>query len=507
MDTTYIKELLRALKLEAIRFRVTCVLLFIAVAFFPLAVGYMWPNSYYAEALISAEESNIIEPLMRGRASVSDRNRADRAEEIIFSRQFLETAAKDAGFLDESMAGQERTRAIGQLRSGLNVQSEGRNHFRVSHTARDPDVAFQAVNSVVSAFLQHAARTKREESLGAYTFIDTQVQSYKRQLEEAEERLKQFRSQNTDGTEATVTARINELRNQIESLQIAIEESESRISSLKSQLENEGRYLSARGRSDDLRERRQTLQTQLEALRLRFQENYPDVVSLREQIAALDDEIAEVELFGGSFGGGGGSERVENPLYDELRKQLAAAEVELSAQQRRMRSLVHLQEQEYKRAERVAANQAELSELTRDYNVTRDVYEEMLQRKESARLSMALDIEGQGVNYQIQDPARYPTDPSGLQFVHFAVIGPFVGFMAPIGLLFLFVLLDPHFRSARAMQQSLPEGIDLMGSIPHYHTPLSERLMRKDMLLLFGLSLLAMAGYVSLAISWYEVKS
>src|SRR5690625_6455478 len=109
---------------------------------------------------------------------------------------------------------------------------------------------------------------------------------------------------------------------------------------------------------------------------------------------------------------------------------------------------------------------------------------------------MALDVEGQGVSYQIQDPARYPTNPSGLQFIHFAVVGPFVGIMAPIGLLFLFVLLDPHFRSARALQHSLPAGIDLMGVIPHYHTPLSERLMRKDMLLLLGLGLLAMIGYV-----------
>src|SRR5690625_7432774 len=84
MDTAYIKELLRALKFEAIRFRVTCVLLFIAVAFFPLAVGYIWPNSYYTEALLYAEESNIIEPLLRGRATVSDRYHVARAEEVLY---------------------------------------------------------------------------------------------------------------------------------------------------------------------------------------------------------------------------------------------------------------------------------------------------------------------------------------------------------------------------------------------------------------------------------------
>src|SRR5690625_7916183 len=89
------------------------------------------------------------------------------------------------------------------------------------------------------------------------------------------------------------------------------------------------------------------LQTELEALRLRFQDSYPDVVSLREQIDSLDNEITQVELLGGSFAAS--SERLENPLYEELRKQLAAAEVELSAQQRRMRSLVHLQEREHQR--------------------------------------------------------------------------------------------------------------------------------------------------------------
>src|SRR5690606_11879896 len=133
--------------------------------------------------------------------------------------------------------------------------------------------------------------------------------------------------------------------------------------------------------------------------------------------------------------------------------------------------------------------------------------EEMLQRKESARLSMTLDIEGQGVTYKIQDPANFPLEPTGLKFIHFALVGPFLGLMAPIGLLFTFVLLDPHIRSARSLQEQLPEGIDIMGVVPHYHTPLSERLLRKDMLLLLGLCILAMAIYISMAISWHDIKA
>jgi hypothetical protein len=172
-----------------------------------------------------------------------------------------------------------------------------------------------------------------------------------------------------------------------------------------------------------------------------------------------------------------------------------------------MQSLVHLQEQEHERAQRVAANQAQLSELTRDYNVTRDVYEEMLQRKESARLSMTLDIEGQGVSYRIQEPATFPLKPSGIRFIHFAIIGPILGLLAPIGLLILYVMLDPHFRSARALQQQLPAGIELFGVIPHYNTPLADRFLKKDVVMLLILCLLAMAAYVSFASYWHVTTS
>lgn len=504
MDKTLITDLLNALKFEAIRFRVWCVLLFIAVSFAILAVGYFWPNTYRTEALLQADESNIIEPLLKGRASVTDVDRSAQARENLYTRRVMEQAAEQAGLVGGNASDEAVSNAVRKIRSGLNVTTEGKNHFRVSYGSSDPDEAFSILNAVVNVFIQDTARRKREESVGAFNFIDAQVESYKRQLEMAEEKLKNFRAQNTDGTEAQVTARIGQLRNDIESLKLEIEESESRLVSVKQQLEQESQYQRSRGKADELRERRQELSQQLEQMRRIYQDSYPDVVTLRQQIQDLDEEIAQLEFAGDSFSR---SETVENPLYEELRKQQSAAEVELRAQKRRMESLERLLEQEYERAERVAANQAELSELTRDMNVNRDVYEEMLQRKESARLSMTLDIEGQGVRYKIQDPARFPLEPTGLRYVHFAAVGPLLGFLAPLGLLIVFVFLDPHIRSARGLQSQLPEGVDIIGVLPHYHTPLSKRLMRKDMVALVMLCILAMAAYVGLGITWYDVKN
>lgn len=504
MDKTFIKDLLISLKFEAIRFRTWCVLIFIAVSFAPLVVGYFWPNSYTTDAILYADESNIIEPLLEGRASVTDVDRASQAREAIYTRRIMQKAAEEAELIGPNPTDDQLARVLEDLRSNVKVQTEGRNHFTVSYTSHDPDKTFRVLNSVVNVFIQDTARKKREESTNAFNFIDAQVQSYKRQLELAEEKLKEFRAQNTDGTEAQVSARINQLRNDIETLKLEIQDSESRIQSIKEQLEQESKYQQAKGKVEELRDKRQQLSDRLQQLLLLYQDSYPDVVSVREQIEALDEEIAALEFAGGAFSGG---EQVENPLYEELRKQQSVAEVELETQKRRMKSLQRLLEEEYERAERVAANQARLSELTRDLEVTRDVYEEMLQRKESARLSMTLDLEGQGVRYKIQEPASFPLEPSGLRYIHFASVGPFLGFLAPLGLLFAYVFLDPHIRSADSLQRRLPEGVELIGVIPHYHTPLTERLLRKDMLVLLGLSLLAMAAYLGLGIYWYDIKS
>lgn len=506
MDTALLKDILLALKAELIRFRFWCVLLFIGVSGFVLLVGVMWPKSYVTSALLFADETNILEPLLRGRAEVTTIDRSAQAREIIYTRGIMETVGRERGLITKDSSPEEQDRVVRAIRGGLDIRAEQNKYFRISFSSRDPDYTFETLNSIINVFIENSASKKRKESLNAFNFIDAQVQTYKRQLELAEEKLKDFNAQNVDGTEASVAARIAQLRNDIEALKITTEETQARINTIQQQLGNESQYQQAKGQVDEMRQRRQALTAKLEQLLLSYQEGYPDIISLRAQIAELDAAIHTIQQADGEAYAGT-SERVENPLYEDLRRQLSVADVDLRGQKRRMQSLVHLQEQEHERAQRVAANQAQLSELTRDYNVTRDVYEEMLQRKESARLSMTLDIEGQGVSYRIQEPATFPLKPSGIRFIHFAIIGPILGFLAPIGLLILYVMLDPHFRSARTLQQQLPAGIELVGVIPHYHTPLAERFLRKDVVMLLILCLLAMTAYVSFASYWHVTTS
>lgn len=504
MDTGYLSDMLIAIKAELIRFRFWCVLLFLGVSYAILGLGLVWPKHFTTSAVLFADETNIIEPLLKGSAEVTKIDRSEQATEIIYTRAIMLASAKSAGLIKDGMSEEEQNNIIGRVRNGITVDKLGnKNHFVVRYTAKNPDLSFETLNAVVNVFIANAARKKRDESMSAYNFIDSQVQLYKKQLEVAEGKLKEFKSGNTDGTEDSVSNRISGLRQEIESLKISSEETQSRVNSIRQQLGTEGQYLQTKGQVGELKQRRQALTGQLEQLLMSYQEGYPDIISLRAQIKDLDSAIAKLQTSGNIYGS---SEQVQNPLYEELRKQLSEAEVELRAQTRRLESLKELQLEEVARLQRIAQNQAQLSDLTRDNDVTRKAYEEMLENREKARISMTLDIEGQGVTYRIQEPASFPLSPSGLHFIHFAIIGPFLGLLLPLLLLVAYVVLDPHLRSSKILQQQLPPDIEIIGVIPHFNSPIGERLLKKDMLFILGISLAAMICYVAISIFWQLSK-
>jgi len=505
MDKVYLRELFDAFKAELIRYRFMVVATFLAVAFLVLLLGFLLPKNYTTTAVLYAEDSNIIGDLLKGNAEVTKIDRSEKASEIIYTKPIMLAVGKRAGLIKDEMTESEQLRVVDYIRARVRIERERSNdYFRLMFTANNPDVSFEVLNAIVAEFIENAARKKRDESMGAYTFIDSQVQIYKKQLESAEEKLKDFKSQNTDGTEEQVNNRLASLRQDLETLKINLEETQARINSITQQLGSEGQYLQAKGQADELRQRRQTLITQLEQLQLSYQDGYPDIISLKSQIAEVDQAIQKMQESGAIFGSG---EKVENPLYEELRKQLSEADVEMRTQKRRMQSLMKLQSEELARQKRIAERQAMLSELTRDNDVTRKLYDEMSEKRAAARLSMTLDQEGQGVTYRVQESPSFPLKPTGLRFIHFAILGPILAFLAPIGLLIAYIMVDPHLRSARILQKQLPEDVNMIGVIPHYDSPIVQRLLRKDVLMLLAVASFGMMIYIATASFWHLTNS
>ena len=499
MDPQQLKELFFALKLELVRYKSWCLAGFIVICCLVLAVGYTWPQTYKTSATLYADQTNIIEPLLRGRAQVTDIDGAKSAKDIIYTRKFLEEVIEEANLLQPGASPELLEQKVKYLRGTIHIESVGKEYFKVLFASNNPDRTYDILVATIQSFISYTNRQKKEESYGAYKFIDSQVQAYKKQLEDAEDRLKVFKTKNVEGSEAAVTLRISNLRSEIESLNLSEEETISKIATLKKQLASESNFLQARSRLTVLEESKDQMLRNLEQLRLMYQESYPDIVSLKAQIAELDTQIDSVYEAEGVVGRSN-NKGAENPLYEELRLQLSVAEVDLKAQTQRLKSLNRLLETGILRAEKVASNEAELSELTRDYDVTKNVYEEMLQRKESARLSMVLDIEGQGISYRIHEPAVYPLSSVGLKFIHFAVIAPLLALLVPIGLIVAYIMVDPRIRSTASLETGYGN-LRLLGAVPYCYTSISTRILRRDALMLVGIFFLFILGYIAVVLN------
>ncbi len=498
MDAPFYKQIIQAVLRELNQYKSLAMALFIIGSFVVLLIGYLYPKQYVTRSLLYADVTNIIEPLLRGRAVSTELYRPAKAREVLYTSRIMDRVVKEAGLVSDDASRGEIDRMVNHVRQNTTIDVENENYFRVTYTDLDPDLSFNVHNALVNVFITDAADSKRKESRGAYQFIDEQVKAYSRKLAEADNRLKEFNAANRDGTVDSVSRRIESLRSQIEELQLQIDEQDARTASLQSQLTSEGQFLAKRSQVDALTERLAQMQSQLDTLRLSYQETYPDIVSLKGQIAELQDDIRSVE--GQELTGGGSGDSAANPYYQELKSQVVQARVDQGTLRKRKSVLERMLGDEYQRSERIAERQAELTELTRDYNVTKEVYEQMLERKEAARLSMTLDIEGQGVNYKIQEPAVFPRAPSGIQFWHLALAGPLIGLLLPLGLLVAYVMVDPRVRFTNVLQDILPPDVALLGVVPHYNTPMAKRVMKSDMLAYAGLALVAMAVYVGLVV-------
>ena len=498
LDSIYFNYVKVVLK-ELLHLRVVVVVGFSVILLAVEVFGLFFEPSFTTNTVIHADQQNIIAPLLRGQAEVTRvENHTRVVREVIYSPTMLNKIIEELNLLPKDASPVQYESYQNKLRRKLSVDGAGPGFIKISASSKDPSDAFKVVSKAAELFIQDASKSKRDESREAFLFIDKQVKNYKDQLQDAEDKLKQFKSDNQDGTSATVNTRIMQLRSDIEDLELGIEEANTRVVSLKQQIRSESKFANKQFRTDVFRQKLAEAQSKLSTLRLSYKETYPDIVTLKHQIEDLKQAIKDQDAKDFSSDGDINDSSGVNPIYQELRSDLAEAEVTVDTLNRRLDISKTRLAEEYERLKRIAAREAQLAELTRDYDVTMKIYESMLDRKEKARLSMTLDLEGQGVTYKIQEPAAFPLSPTGLRFFHFALIAPLLGVLIPLGLVGAYIYLDPRIRIVDELEPHID--VPILGVVPRVHTRLSQRLVKKDVLLLGLLVALTICAYLGIGV-------
>lgn len=474
-------------------------MVFAAVSFAVLLTGFLWPYKYESQVIIFVDDRNIIRPLMEGSAvttRISDRSSA--AQELIWSRNIVEPVATDQEIFGEdasALSPEALENRIALIRANLFVRPRGDSYFSIGYASESPIRAFQVAQRLGQLFIAETNDRKRSESRNAYEFIDKQVKSYEQQLAQVEERLQEFLSENVDGTEGEANQRMASLRSQIELAELERQELESRAASLERELTGLAPVIQQQA-VDQYQQRINGLQEKLDNLRLRYHDTYPDIVILREQIAGLERRRAEALANGGTAPTTGGDAET-NPVFQDVRSALAETRADIRTTDTRIRALKALLAEQIQRMERIQENKTEYSELTRDMEVNKQIYDDLLKRRERARVSMHLDVEGQGLNYRISENAQYPRGVKGPKFATFAFAGLFLGAIAPFGLIAGLLQIDPRVRARKQLEETI--GLPVLAELPHVKTPYEQRRERRLTTLVVVCALLVCGAYVAIA--------
>jgi len=482
-------QVAKALIAESFHSRRLVVGIFVIVNAVALTAGLLWPKVYTASTSILVDERTIIQPLMAGAAVATDAlDRSKNAREVIFGRKIMDFAL-ESGWGKTNPSAEERELLIEGIKKRTVISTVGKNILRIEYHDDDPDRAFRVTDKFAELFMQESIAAKAAESKAAFDFIEKQTQEYQDKLTTTEQELKELRSSTLEvrsGSEGEVTTRLNDLYRRIDAATQELREAEVKEASLERQVSGEAESTAAISRESQYRARIGELQSRLDTLRLSYHDTHPDIVQVKQQIQDLTEGINAERVRREQTKRSGQSESdesvVNNPVYQQLRRERSQNQANIEALTARITELQRQLQDEVGRGKRMHSGDARLAELTRDYQITRDIYQDLLRRRENARVSMNMDSDRQGLTFKIQEPVTLPQSLGGPRFLHFVVGGMLLGVLIPLGLLYARLQLDPRIRIGSAI--TVTHKLPIVTVVPHLWSPTELKSLRLELVLL-----------------------
>jgi len=446
-------------------------------------------KQYKAESTVFIE-ANVVNRLMKGLTvspSMDDRIRVLRYH--MLSRDIISRVLKKLDM--DVMAGTAEAfeYLIRNCRETTVINIKGKDLFFVSFTNSDPQFAKNYINTLVTTYVEENISAKREESFGAGNFLAEQVDFYKKKLDKLESEINNYRRKTgifSTVTEESIFDEIKDSNLKIKGLQLNINELSAKISAMKEQLVVMESMESSNGSSfDDLmggsndEMRIDSLMDHLQDMLLVYNDQYPGVIKIKEQIAELEKrQLLEPDVI--VVDSEGTYNPLENPIFVDLKMRLNTTQSDLKALQAQESELLEQINRNRQILQNFPQDKKILADMERERNMNRNVYETLIARVGIAEVSKQMEVADKATTFRILDPAILPTFPVGTKRLMKMILGLFVGLSAGVGAVVLRDKLDDTVKDADAIRAL---GITVLAEIPlMYNEEESKRDKKRDRL-------------------------
>jgi polysaccharide chain length determinant protein (PEP-CTERM system associated) len=445
------------------------------------AVVLRLPDQYGADARVFVDTQTMLSEVTRGLTlDANVDTQISRVRQMMLSAPQLLRVGEETGLLPPNLAKGEQQRLIGELQQQIVIRGAGTGGsgsvYTIAYQNPDRDLALRVVGNLLNVFVEGTRGGKRSGSEKAQEFLASQIAEYEKRLSTAETRLADFKKQYVGLMPGSQGDYFTRLQNEMTAMQKAERELSLALqerATMQRQLNGQQPFVSTEqsavvrasvaNSATSLRLRE--TQSRLDETLLRFTDKHPEVVGLRETIKDLEqrlkDEVAAAEK--GNSGAAASAGLAANPVYQQIQTSSNENEVRISSLQAdlanrrtevdKLRALVD-----------VAPNiEAKFSQLNRDYQITQEAYQALVERMERTRLGEEAEEKGV-VQFEVMDPPAasfYPVAPNRPPLIAGVLV---LALGAGGGLAFLLHLLKPVYFTRAGLEAAT--GLPVVGVIP-----------------------------------------
>ena len=467
------------------------------------AVVLRLPNQYEASARVYVDTQSILKPLLSTMTTVPNlEQQVMFMRRTLISRPNVERLMRMVDLDVKAKDTKEHDKLVDELISQIKVTGTERDDiYTITYVSDNAKLGKDVVSSLLTIFVEGSFSGKKQDSEKAVQFIDDQIKTYEEKLAAAENSLKEFKLKNLGmlpgggSGSGDFGGQLQAATDQLSQAKLELAEAEQARNAIRRQIDGEpikpGTVTVDPTLVDpELESRIAQAQKNLDNLRLQYTEQHPDVIANRrllDQLLAQKADLAKSKKRsldpGASY----------SPMLQQLNVSLSQAEARVAS----MRARVTEYESRVARLRNQSTTapeiEAQFAQLNRDYNVNRENYQKLVERRESARLSGDLSSATDMLQFRVIDPPTVPNHPSGPNRMRlFSIV--FVGaLVAGLAVAFLMSQLRPTFLSQSTLRDVT--GLPVLGSIGMNWTPEQTVKRRRRLVALAGSVLLLFGAY------------
>jgi len=433
------------------------------------------PPVYEAKSRVYVDATAVLRPLLEGIAVDQDvAAQLNFVRQAMLSRPQLERVAQENDLFLKAPTPEAREAVLSNLADKIvieavtqggasNARQAGSTMFSISYQGPSRETTLNVVRTLVNSFLESTIGGKRTGSESAQKFLEKQIKDYDQRLADAEGRLAAFKKKYvglSPGGQGDFFTRLQTEQDAIQRTQASLTNALNRRGVIARQLQGEQAVMAAPSvpgqpaLTTSTSVKIQETEAKLQELLLRYTEKHPDVIATEETLRELKSrQQQEIEAMRRSAAAGQSvAGMVANPVYQAAQAQLNQVDVEIASL--RSELAVHQQNATQLRGlmDTAPEAEAEYARLTRDYDVVKAQYNELVSRLDRARISEQAEETGV-IRFEVIDPPSVSLTPVAPNRPRSIFVVLIAGLMLGAGVAFVLNQTRPVFDNVRSLAE------------------------------------------------------